>query len=244
MLQDVLNAIGMNSWIPAYRLDGGTEVKVAPAIFVNPVMNHAQIATIRLVDAKGTQFGAVTAAQVSAFFNFIESDETSFKASNYRKVKENKLWLATYDVEENVAWTYSKKTGKQIQMETVMACRKCGVMLPVRNLTIDHTVPQAADGNLAIARVFRGLGLTLGGPKGEKNKTAVQTYAATVGGLAKNVGSWTERYSLNEPGSIYYSMVKAANQLQDLRTRCLHNTLNLRPVCGPCNSSLGDKGFF
>ena len=89
------------------------------------------------------------------------------------------------------------------------------MLLPLKVLTVDHQKAQAAESSVPIVRVFRGLGLTSGGPKTyqvtRKNKKAVDAYAASVGGQTAQPGNIGDRTTLNNAGIIYYSVFKAAN---------------------------------
>jgi hypothetical protein len=50
--------------------------------------------------------------------------------------------------------------------------------------------------------------------------------------------------TLSDAGAIYYSVFEAMNRGADLQEACMHHYLNLRPLCGPCNSSLSNSNIF
>lgn len=240
MLQEVSNAIAMNKYIKAHRIEGGFETPLAGHhVYANIVHNKVVDLTLRHAN---NVLATVTSAQANTFFNFVED---SYKSSNYRDVKNNAQWRAVYNVQDNVLHSYVHPThGSMAKPESMVSCRACGIVLPLKVITVDHQAPQTGGDIGAICRIFRGLGLTLGSPRGHKNKTAVQANAVAVGGTVAQVGSWDERYSLNDAGVIYYSIIKEAHQLGKLAEHCMQHMLNLRPVCGPCNSRLKNSGAF
>lgn len=242
MLQEVSNAIAMNKYIKAHRIEGGAEKLIAGHhVYANIAHNKVVDLTLRHT-ATGNVLATVTLAQATTFFNFVED---SYKSSNYRDVKSNAQWRAVYNVEDNVLHLYVHRIhGSMAKPESMVSCRACGIVLPLKVITVDHQAPQTGGDIGAICRIFRGLGLTRGGARGNKNKTAVQANTVAVGGTVANLGSWDERYSLNDAGTIYYSIIKEANQLGKLAEHCMQHMLNLRPVCGPCNSRLKNSGAF
>ena len=191
---------------------------------------------------KGPALHSIDAAKFDQFFAFFEGAE-QFTPNTYRKVKDNNAWRAVYDCEDHFLWKYMdvKTRSYLFKEETVLPCRRCGIVMPLKIATVDHQMPQAGGGIHAICRVFRGLGLSIGGPRGRKNQKAVSEMADKVGGIANPpVGSATERYSLNAAGATYWSIIRAAKEVKTLETKCMHNALNLRPLCPPCNSALGN----
>jgi hypothetical protein len=91
-------------------------------------------------------------------------------------------------------------------------------------------------------RVFRGFGLTRDPPGGKKGKAATATFAVTVGGTVGGNGSpdGAGKRTLNPTGILYYTIIREANLEATLEKTCMHHYLNLRPVCLPCNSRLGN----
>lgn len=242
MLQAISNTLGMNPAIRAFRIENGAEERIA-GHHVRVNIAHKQLVDLELRQNNSVHaLATVTAVQLKAFCDYITD---TYTAANYRNVKDNLQWRAVYEVTDDVMWSYvSRIHGPMSKSESTVACRACGIVLPLKVITVDHQSPQTGGAVGAICRVFRGLGLTQGGPKGKKNKHAIQANAATVGGKVANLGSWSERYSLNDAGAIYYSVIKEAQQLSNLENACLHHFLNLRPVCGPCNSRLKNSGAF
>jgi hypothetical protein len=121
--------------------------------------------------------------------------------------------------------------------ENTVPCYDCGLILPEKLITIDHQRPQAGQADEAVVKAFRALGLAKGGPKGPKGTAISASWAGKVGGLTgQSSQSQDERYSTNEIGNIYLSLVILANEWGTLQNVCLHNIVNLRPLCSECNS--------
>src|SRR5262249_51930159 len=128
------------------------------------------------------------------------------------------------------------KTSPPIEL---VYCRECGAQMPLRMATLDHQQPKSNSANDALCRFFRALGLTKAGAAGRKTRSFSQHYAASVGGIDTPTGAAEDRYILNEPGRIYYSLLACLpDYTNTMADRCLHSIFNLRPACLPCNSSL------
>lgn len=177
---------------------------------------------------------------------------TGFARTQYAKVQKNGLFEQLYDVKDRL-FEYVE-AGKPVQKQVPSApCMICGLVLPLRNLTIDHQRPQKGGEIEAVLKTFRAFGLTLegpGGPKGQAILAHVNTGKALAplptqpGRDALGGGAAARRYSLNEDGMFLYSFVAAANQIQQLKDACMHGLLNLKPACGACNSSKGNPVKF
>ncbi|KAF2815748.1 uncharacterized protein BDZ99DRAFT_457713 [Mytilinidion resinicola] len=53
-----------------------------------------------------------------------------------------------------------------------------------------------------------------------------------------------DRYTLNQDGQIFYSLVVAAGMEKALKERCMNSLVNLRPLCFKCNSGRGAPALF
>lgn len=219
---------------------GGDRIHVANDMFGNPRIwcSNYQM-TIH--------YASLTAPQINTFFSFL--DRNSF-GSKYRDVLKHGIWKAVYNVQENFMLPAydSRRNLDGHKSETVVACRKCFIKLPTRIITIDHQGPKSGGEMMAFFRVFRGLGLTDGGPRHMgKNYQSVVTMAALVGGKS-DVLPGTPRSvplkTLNATGIIYYSILRHLGWLDWVKRRCMHHYLNLRPLCGPCNSSLSNRNIW
>jgi hypothetical protein len=131
-------------------------------------------------------------------------------------------------------------------------CMMCGICLPIHNMHIDHQRPQQGGGLQSILKTMRALGFTIGRPKGQKgqlhnivDRPRVWTglMHMQAGGDNDNLNNRRDRYTLNDEGTIYYSLFVAAGGRNSLESECMNSFYNLRPLCVSCNTSLGARGL-
>jgi hypothetical protein len=183
----------------------------------------------------------IDGGQVSKFF---EALNKRYAPTTYRNVKNSAEWKANYGVAQHNFTAISKAGTHSIVIADATSCRVCGLLLPLTHLTVDHQKAQVGGELASVLRVFRGFGLTVAGPTGGKGKATATAVAISLGGTVGLGGSRADRYTLNLAGIIYYSVFRIAKAIDDLTTVCMHHPLNLRPVCGPCNSSLQNQNVF
>jgi hypothetical protein len=188
-----------------------------------------------------TTLATISRSELGNFMDFVE-DNTD---NNYRNVKDNARWRTLYGVRMKTYETYDSKTNLKGTKDCLTTyCQHCKLLLPLRNLTIDHQKPQQGGDMEAMVRVFRALGLTVSTGTGTKNRYLQSQYAGSVGGNTTVIsrggtrGTDQDRYSLSNKGALYLSVLHYANQYAALKTMCMHHIANLRPMCGPCNSGL------
>lgn len=173
----------------------------------------------------------------------------SYTPNQYRLVKQNLHWQALYHHQQNYPFpTIDKQGVAGTSHEEAAPCVGCNVLMPYRCLTVDHQRPQVGGDLLAVMRVFRALGLTVGGPQGRKGLSALQNHAASVGGVqpAPN-GQAVQKNQLNIQGQMYFTLLREDDDVwANVKTQAMHHYVNLRPMCGPCNSQLGNQnaGYF
>ena len=180
---------------------------------------------------------AITLANVTAFVNFINNN--AFTA-NHRDVLTNSAsWRAFYNVTPRVL-TYLNHAGGPLApapMGHTVACYDCGLVLPLRNITIDHQRPQGGNQYEPVCKVFRAMGLTIDGPAGPKGTHYLAAQRVAVGGLlSANAGTLQAKYTLNDVGTIYYTLADWCGVLGTLQTACMNHIVNLRPLCNACNT--------
>jgi hypothetical protein len=181
----------------------------------------------------------------------------AFAKTQYGNVVDDHLFGIIYDIQDRNLFYSSNGTVTQKTVKSA-ACMECGLVLPLRNLTIDHQRPQTGGELEAILKTFRAFGLTTEGPQGAKGKmilayvqasaqpstqfpTQIQQIIQAIptrlerGPLSGS--SVTDRYTLNDEGTLLYSFAVEAGQLEELKSQCMHGLLNLKPLCGACNSS-------
>jgi hypothetical protein len=200
-----------------------------------------------LVDGTGAVLAPCDLGKAYALAGAITN--IAFSTSTYGQVKLDPIFALLYDVaNRNVSYVSAGTSG--IKNEQTVPCMICGVVLPIRNMTIDHQRPQTGGDYEAIVKTFRAFGLTQEGPKGDKGKkilahltsgaaiSAVQTQPgrAPLGGTSVNA-----RYTLNESGVLLYSFVCESGKLDQLKIACMHGLMNLQPACNSCNSSRGQQ---
>lgn len=183
----------------------------------------------------------LTRTELNNFFNFVANNTDS----NYRNVKTNQLWRTLYGVQPKSFDTYDSKTNiKGTKTYDTTYCQKCKVVLPLRNLTIDHQKPQKGGEVEAMMRVFRAAGLTRSTGTGQKNRYLQGQVAQGIGGNTNVLprggtrGSDADRYSHTNKGIIYFTLLQHYKLTGQMLEMSMHHIANLRPMCGPCNSGL------
>jgi hypothetical protein len=246
MKAEFITAAISNPAIKTYYVADGTEQLVSGFV-IKVELDFRTVKSLTLMDASShlqRPIWQITSAHIDAFFNNFGADK-GYTKSTYRQVKNSPHWKAAYGVTPCTFQKNDRVSGLTVVSEDGVDCRVCRVILPLRIITVDHQKAQDGGGTAAMLRVFRGFGLTAGAPTGRKNTAALAAYASQVGGnSAPMKGERPGRYSLNAAGAIYYSVLREAKQIDALETACMHHYLNLRPVCGPCNSSLRNLNIF
>lgn len=157
--------------------------------------------------------------------DFCQALKDKYQTKNYRKVTTSDTWRNWFHV-SNVKFKHRIGASTKIITKQSLCCKRCGIYLPIEYMTVDHQAPQKNGGNLAIIRVFRHLGYTVGGPIGRKADKSVFTLP----------GSQTERYQLSTEGCLLYSCFVYGDALGTLRNYCMNSIYNLDAMCGSCNS--------
>jgi len=195
------------------------------------------------VTVKANVLAQLTREELRQFYRFVQENTDN----NYRNCKQNALWKEAYGVHDKWFDTYSSKTRtKGSVCEPATYCQKCGIVLPLRNLTIDHQKPRAGGEVEAMMRVFRAAGLTQVTGAGVKNRFLQRQVAAAVGGTTNVVqfgakGDLNQRYTLNEKGILFFTVLIQNQMYDDMLGMSMHHIVNLRPMCGSCNSRLGNS---
>lgn len=233
-----------NTIMKAYTLVNGEERKLADT--VKPVLSFRSFSKLQLKGINSTLKAEITYDQAAKFFEYLR--DGSYAPTMYRNVKNNEHWKTAYGVQN---YNFATKTKAGVSSSETLngaACRKCNLILPLKILTVDHQRPQEGGSNLAILRFFRALGLTEGGPSiGGKNRAALARYAANVGGdstIGAAASKDAKKYQLSSVGIIYYTVLWHGKFIGKLQEVCMHHYLNLRPLCGPCNSSLSNSNIW
>jgi hypothetical protein len=177
--------------------------------------------------------GQLTLAHMAAFDDLLVSYAQA--PTTYRNIKHNQEWQGIYNFAMRPI-SYSDKVGGLHQVvEATIPCRQCGIVLPFKLVSIDHSHAQAGSELAPIFKFFRALGLTNQSPSGQKGQQ-FSNMAASVGGSFAGDNS----SSLNPVGVIIFSMFRNSGYWTNLKALTMHNFINLRPVCSFCNPSLGN----
>ena len=238
---------GLSSLQGAQHLANGNKIRIT--------CNGPGQYTVDVLDPQDAFIQTVNMGKIYATAGMISS--TAFAKTQYGNVVDDYLFGIIYDVQDR-NMPYS--SGGIIAQKTVKtsACMECGLVLPLRNLTIDHQRPQTGGELEAVLKTFRAFGLTTEGPQGPKGKMIlayVQASAQPTTQFPQQINqliqaiptkpgrgplggtSLINRYTLNNEGTILYSFAVEAGQLEELKSQCMHGLLNLQPMCGACNSS-------
>ena len=174
---------------------------------------------------------------------------TAFAKTQYGNVTEDPFFHELYDVQYR--YLDYIEAGMALKKRVLSApCMICGLVLPLRNLTVDHQRPQSGGETEAVLKTFRAFGLTSEGPQGPKGKSVMEHFTKGVplqpvltqpARAALGGSSLTDRYTLNDVGTLLYSFVVDAGELDTLKSECMHGLLNLKPACQTCNSSRGKQ---
>lgn len=190
----------------------------------------------------GQEIETLTRQQLRDFFDFV----CLHTDTNYRTVKNSQLWRTLYGVHPKTFSTYdSKQNTNGVAMFDSSYCQHCGLILPLRNLTIDHQKPQSGGEVEAMLRLFRAAGLTVSTGYGNKNRHLQNNFAAGFGGNTTVLprgqkGNVNDRYTLTLKGALYFTVLQSFNLTTEMKKMSMHHIVNLRPMCGPCNSQLRD----
>jgi hypothetical protein len=199
-----------------------------------------QAVTATLINNNIATNPRVTRAHLQAFEDLTGSHLFTRK-SQYREFKKSLEWQAIYEVRTAKRDHYDFHADQIVKRDIdLVFCRSCGLELPLAAATMDHQAPVKGGRPRALCRFFRALGLTCAPGHGLKSEYYSSQLAARVGGnSAGDPTKRKERYTLNDIGTIYYSLLYHNHDWAiTLGERCLHSIFNLRPVCPSCNSSL------
>ncbi len=181
-------------------------------------------------------------------------ENIAFAKSTYRgAIEDTVLFQQLYDVKTRT-FQYKKNNVTVTQQELSAPCMKCGIILPVQQLTIDHQAPQTDGEYEALLKTFRAFGLTHGAPQGPKGQAIQQHFTRGTAmrpiptrisrPILTSTFSLDDRYTLNDEGVAIYSLIRNEGLLGDLLTACMHGLCNLRPMCGHCNTARGNPTKF
>jgi hypothetical protein len=214
---------------------GTTIVKGREAPFVDEISLQGGSATRRNPAAPFAHAAGVTIS-FTEFLAFLQWVDES--PADHQNIINDPRWIAVYHP-VMFAWPTRNRAGHLgpvLPAELSVACRGCGIFLPMRAIQIDHVRPMAGSATEAIVKVFRHRDYTDGAAKGEKG----QLFSGNA-----TASTQDERYTLSTKGAIIYSLIHAGahGEIGHLRASCRNNVANLRPMCVPCNNARNRGGI-
>ncbi|WPB73970.1 hypothetical protein KYC5002_33655 [Archangium violaceum] len=252
-LQNAIGSLRFNTAYLAYSLDRARKVPYQNFSVFIPQNNTDQILIVdsnRRTIASGTNL-----SEVRTFATLIDS--YAYR-SQYGNVKGNGTWKTLYNEGLRTVYYIDHSQTLMMRSESTIPCMTCGVVLPIRLMTVDHQRPQTGGDHEAVLKTLRMLGLSKEGPKGSKGQNLQQHLSTGVALTAvptklnrppapapapapgQQVSPLTNRYSLNWRGVVFYSLMIAANAETDLANNCMNGLMNLAPLCSSCNSRRGN----
>lgn len=194
-----------------------------------------------------TTFNKDTMENFCRFAECIEDWYTGKTSSTYREsVFENADWCALYQ-KRTMKFAGIEGTQQTEIERDAFPCFKCGILFPKENITIDHQYPQEGGMARAALKTLRALGLTVTGPSGKKatlmgkrakNILAVPTEIKTKRGHIAVKVTDNNKTTLTDEGIAFFSIAKELGGGM-FGTYCMHSIINMKPLCGYCNTSKG-----
>ena len=187
-------------------------------------------------------------------------DKYAYYISTYREILYNADYQQIYGIGYRDVLKVDEEGKEYKENDITGVCQECRIVLPWEYLTVDHQRPQKGGENEAILKTFRILGLTMGGPKGRKGKiiqVALKGYYKLKGEnddsafgayehflhAPEEIGDLNLRYTLNNKGIIFYTLIRRQRNQFALYNACMHGLLNMKPLCSICNSRRGNQGI-
>lgn len=211
---------------------------------------------------QGKRITYVSSGQDRAYTSAAElgksiDDIGRFSWSDHRDVTTHDIWrhmygrtptfqFATATVDTNGDWAQ----GEPLEVEAV-PCSKCGVVLPLFAIEVDHRFPQVGDSYMAAMKVFRSIGLTVYGATGRKGlHVNAVTFNTPVPAMtlrpphphrARN--SFFVAAGKATPNTMGELLLRTISVLDEPMQKkflkaCMNSFVNLQPMCRRCN---GDK---
>lgn len=183
-----------------------------------------------------------------------------FAWSDHRDVTDDGVWhkvygrmptfkFATADVGSNGELI----EGVPLETEAV-PCSKCGVVLPLFAIEVDHRFPQVGDSYMAAMKVFRSIGLTLHGATGRKglhvnaitfNQTVPETTTRPPHAHRASHSFFTaiDKATPNPMGELLLRTVSVLDDPMQKKflKACMNSFVNLQPMCRRCNGGKSNQ---
>ncbi len=167
--------------------------------------------------------------------------DDAYMTTTYRSCMSNPAWRTMFQVGPR---SVKRIVGTTVTatFEDTMPCYRCGLLLPLDQITIDHDKPQSGGGEQAVLKVLRNIsqGLThapgVGGVASSYRSGVFAALPTRAGGAGGGSAEGREaRYTLTEKGMLFLSVATAASSSADVSRYCMHSLFNLKPYCAKCN---------
>jgi hypothetical protein len=183
-----------------------------------------------------------------------------FSWSEHRDVTDHDVWrhvygyMPTFDFPTAAVNSLGQMVvGAPVQAEAV-PCSKCGMVLPLFAIEVDHRFPKVGDSYMAARKVFRAIGLTATGPTGRKglhmqavifNQTVPNTTIRTPHPYQARTDKFDAigKATPSELGDMLLrtiSVLDPAMQKKFLKA-CMNSFVNLQPMCRSCNGGKSNQ---
>jgi len=175
------------------------------------------------------------------FWDFVENQTTYFTPATYQNVKANAEWQSLYGLAaRQVAYLDKKGQITFPIVNTTMACKRCGLVLPFDSITVDHQKPKTGGEREALFKMFKVMGLTTDAFKssGRKGK-----FWGGRDGFTFMFGDEPSIGWYNWAGVLFYTLLIESGHADDFAKVCIHHAINLAPMCLHCNAQKNNWGF-
>lgn len=169
--------------------------------------------------------------------------DAMYMTSKYRKVLDDPNWRALFQVRPRTVNYIHGTAAAETDDEDTMPCYRCGIVLPVSHITVDHHKPQTGGQAQAVLKNLRNMGYQLTHAPGKGAVAtaymsgqfqAIPTKSAP-GQPPQEDHALAERYTLTDRGITFLSAIIAASSEQRVIDLCMHSAFNLKPFCAKCN---------
>jgi hypothetical protein len=179
---------------------------------------------------------------VDALKDIARRVDEAYMTGKYRSVLNKAEWRTMFQVSQRSVNRIEGTTLTSTPQDT-MPCYKCGLVLPLDHITIDHHKPQAGGEHAAVLKVLRNIAVGLTAAPGHGGvATAFRTgqfqplpTKASRGSDEVNMNRPEGRYTLTPKGILFLSVAVAASSPNDVTRYCMHSLFNLKPYCFKCN---------
>jgi hypothetical protein len=171
----------------------------------------------------------------NAFWDFF--DGFAMAKTQYGQIKKHPAWLALHDAQARPISYVLNDSLTSVMTPNTLACKSCGLVMPVEATTVDHRRPRKGGERSAAYKVLRAIGMTKDAPSGRKGRFLLDQSDFATNSAAPTAGA------LTWSGVTVLSCVIYAQQLSAFGETAVNHFVNLQPMCFRCNSQKGNWGY-